>query len=181
MRKNEKTISFSAGKMRYIHDFASGELLINQEIFPTIINVLEEFFIAVHEVYHVEELPGKVYSLVEEYFGFSKDEIKILELSLENNLLCFSIMQLFFEVNSTTVVCNYKKKKILLFALPLMLSSLLQLLFNAADLVVVGRFCGSISVAAVGATGAITNLIINHHESFRFQTRIPIIYRDTMD
>lgn len=112
VRKNEKTISFSAGKMRYIHDFASGELLINQEIFPTIINVLEEFFIAVHEVYHVEELPGKVYSLVEEYFGFSKDEIKILELSLENNLLCFSIMQLFFEVNSTTVVCNYKKKKI---------------------------------------------------------------------
>ena len=51
--------------------------------------------------------------------------------------------------------------KLISFALPLMVSSILQLLFNAADLVVVGRFCGSISVAAVGVTGAITNLIVN--------------------
>jgi putative MATE family efflux protein len=43
----------------------------------------------------------------------------------------------------------------------LILTSVLQLLFNAADLVIVGRFCGSVSVAAVGATGAITNLVIN--------------------
>ena len=35
------------------------------------------------------------------------------------------------------------------------------MLFNAADLIVVGQFCGSISVAAVGATGSITNLIVN--------------------
>lgn len=47
------------------------------------------------------------------------------------------------------------------YAIPIMLTSLLQLFFNAADLVVVGRFCGSISVAAVSATGAIINLIIN--------------------
>ena len=47
------------------------------------------------------------------------------------------------------------------YTVPIILTSVLQLLFNAADLVVVGRFCGSISVAAVGATGAITNLIIN--------------------
>ena len=47
------------------------------------------------------------------------------------------------------------------YTIPIILTSLLQLLFNAADLVVVGRFCGSISVAAVGATGAITNLIVN--------------------
>ena len=47
------------------------------------------------------------------------------------------------------------------YAIPIMLTSVLQLLFNAADLIVVGRFCGSISVAAVGSTGAITNLIIN--------------------
>jgi len=47
------------------------------------------------------------------------------------------------------------------YSIPIILTSLLQLLFNAADLVVVGRFCGSISVAAVGATGAITNLIVN--------------------
>lgn len=50
---------------------------------------------------------------------------------------------------------------ILLYTLPIILTSYLQLLFNAADLVVVGRFCGSVSVAAVGVTGAITNLIIN--------------------
>ena len=50
---------------------------------------------------------------------------------------------------------------IIQYTVPIVLTSLLQLLFNAADLVVVGRFCGSVSVAAVGATGAITNLMIN--------------------
>lgn len=50
---------------------------------------------------------------------------------------------------------------IIRYTIPIILTSILQLLFNAADLVVVGRFCGSISVAAVGATGAITNLIVN--------------------
>lgn len=47
------------------------------------------------------------------------------------------------------------------YTIPIILTSILQLLFNAADLVVVGRFCGSVSVAAVGATGSITNLIVN--------------------
>lgn len=47
------------------------------------------------------------------------------------------------------------------YTVPIILTSVLQLLFNAADLVVVGRFCGSISVAAVGATSSITNLIVN--------------------
>ena len=50
---------------------------------------------------------------------------------------------------------------IIRYTVPIMLTSLLQLLFNAADLVVVGRFCGSIFVGAVSATNAITNLIIN--------------------
>ena len=50
---------------------------------------------------------------------------------------------------------------IILYTIPIILTSILQLLFNAADLVVVGRFCGSISVAAVGATGSITNLMVN--------------------
>ena len=50
---------------------------------------------------------------------------------------------------------------IILYTIPIILTSILQLLFNAADLVIVGRFCGSVSVAAVGATGAITNLIVN--------------------
>ena len=50
---------------------------------------------------------------------------------------------------------------ILLYTIPIILTSVLQLLFNAADLVVVGRFCGSVSVAAVGATGSLTGLIVN--------------------
>ncbi len=50
---------------------------------------------------------------------------------------------------------------IVLYTIPIILTSILQLLFNAADLIVVGRYCGSISVGAVGATGAITNLIVN--------------------
>lgn len=50
---------------------------------------------------------------------------------------------------------------IIIYTIPIILTSVLQLLFNAADLVVVGRFCGSISVGAVGATSAITNLLVN--------------------
>lgn len=47
------------------------------------------------------------------------------------------------------------------YTIPIILTSVLQLLFNAADLVVVGQYCGSVSVGAVGATGSITNLIIS--------------------
>ncbi len=50
---------------------------------------------------------------------------------------------------------------IISYTIPIIFTGVLQLLFNAADLVVVGQFCGSISVAAVGATGSITNLIVN--------------------
>ncbi len=50
---------------------------------------------------------------------------------------------------------------IVLYTIPIILTSVLQLLFNAADLMVVGRFCGSVSVAAVGSTTAITNLMVN--------------------
>ena len=50
---------------------------------------------------------------------------------------------------------------ILMFSLPLIASSVLQLLFNAADVVVVGRFAGSESLAAVGSTSSLTNLLTN--------------------
>ena len=59
----------------------------------------------------------------------------------------------FLEGNLTENIVRY--------TIPIILTSVLQLLFNAADLVVVGRYCGSVSVAAVSATGAITMLIIN--------------------
>ncbi len=52
-------------------------------------------------------------------------------------------------------------KKIIFYTIPIVLTGVLQLLFNAADLIVVGRFCGSLSVAAIGATGALINLIVN--------------------
>ncbi|MDO5549663.1 MAG: MATE family efflux transporter [Lachnospiraceae bacterium] len=51
--------------------------------------------------------------------------------------------------------------KILTYAIPLMLSGILQLLFNAADIIVVGRFAGHESLAAVGSTTALINLLIN--------------------
>lgn len=51
--------------------------------------------------------------------------------------------------------------KIILFAIPLMLSSILQLLFNAVDTVVVGRYCGEEALAAVGSTSSLVNLLMN--------------------
>ena len=50
---------------------------------------------------------------------------------------------------------------IIIFALPLMLSGILQLLFNAADIIVVGRFTGSEALAAVGSTSSLINLLVN--------------------
>ena len=52
-------------------------------------------------------------------------------------------------------------KKLIIFALPLMFSGILQLLFNAADIVVVGKFAGSLSLAAVGSTSSLISLIVN--------------------
>ena len=51
--------------------------------------------------------------------------------------------------------------KMLIFALPIIAMNILQLLFNAADMIVVGRFSGREALAAVGATGALINLIVN--------------------
>lgn len=52
-------------------------------------------------------------------------------------------------------------KNLILYTIPIILTGVLQLLFNAADLAIVGQYCGELSVAAVGATGAIINLIVN--------------------
>lgn len=62
---------------------------------------------------------------------------------------------------STNMLNSPLWSSLITYTIPIMLTSILQLLFNAADLVVVGRFSGSINVAAVSATGAITNLIVN--------------------
>lgn len=52
-------------------------------------------------------------------------------------------------------------KKLLFFCIPLMFSSVLQLLFNAADVIVVGRFAGDEALAAVGSNTALINLLVN--------------------
>ena len=51
--------------------------------------------------------------------------------------------------------------KIVVYSVPLILSGVLQLLFNAADTIVVGRFAGSEALAAVGSTGSLINLLTN--------------------
>lgn len=51
--------------------------------------------------------------------------------------------------------------KLISFSIPLMLSSILQLLFNAVDIIVVGRFSGSRALAAVGSTTALINVFTN--------------------
>lgn len=52
-------------------------------------------------------------------------------------------------------------KKMLIFTVPLMFSSMLQLLFNAADVIVVGRYAGKAALGAVGSTSSLINLITN--------------------
>lgn len=64
--------------------------------------------------------------------------------------------------------------KLLIFALPLMLSGILQLLFNAADIVVVGKFSGSHALAAVGATGSLINLFVNVFIGFSIGTNVMV-------
>lgn len=65
-------------------------------------------------------------------------------------------------------------KNIILYTIPIILTGILQLLFNAADLIVVGRFCGEISVAAVGNTGSITALIVNLFIGFSVGTGVTV-------
>ena len=67
--------------------------------------------------------------------------------------------------------------KILIFALPLMASSMLQLLFNAADVVVVGRFAGKEALAAVGSNTSLINLLINLFVGLSVGTNV-VVARD---
>lgn len=61
-----------------------------------------------------------------------------------------------YEIDMTT---GSIPKKIIQFAIPLMLTGILQVLFHSADTMVVGRFAGSASMAAVGSTGSLVNLL----------------------
>ncbi len=52
-------------------------------------------------------------------------------------------------------------KKELLFIIPLILTSMLQLLYNAVDIIVVGKFAGTSALSAVGSTGPLINMLVN--------------------
>lgn len=78
--------------------------------------------------------------------------------------------------------------KILRFSLPLMLSGVLQLMFNAADTIVVGRFAGNTAMAAVGSTGALINLLVNVFIGLSVGTNVMVshfygsrLYKDLSD
>lgn len=59
-------------------------------------------------------------------------------------------------------MCNGSiMNKLISFSLPLMLSGILQLMFNAVDIIIVGRFSGSRALAAVGSTAALINIFTN--------------------
>lgn len=62
---------------------------------------------------------------------------------------------------SLDMTCGPFLKKILIFSVPLMLTGLLQIAYNTADVVVVGRFVGKEALAAVGSTGSLVNLFLN--------------------
>ncbi len=68
-------------------------------------------------------------------------------------------------------------KNVILFAIPLILASILQLLYNAADLVVVSRWAGSNAMAAVGATGSISGLLVNVFIGFSLGASVAVARR----
>ena len=70
--------------------------------------------------------------------------------------------------------------KLISFSLPLMASSILQLMFNAVDIIVVGRFSGSQALAAVGSTTALINIFnqfIYWHFSWGKRSCSPLLCR----
>ena len=66
-----------------------------------------------------------------------------------------------FTSRSIDMVKGPLLKNTFIFAIPLMLSNLLQITFNSADTIVVGKFGGQAALAAVGATGSLVNLLVS--------------------
>lgn len=66
------------------------------------------------------------------------------------------------------------RTSIIQYAIPIILTGLMQLMFNAADMIIVGQYCGSIAVAAVSATGSITALLVNLFMGFSIGTGVSI-------
>lgn len=70
--------------------------------------------------------------------------------------ICLAAKKYEIDMSSGSLV-----KSIIAFVIPLMLSNILQLLYNAADIIVVGQFTGKEALAAVGSTGPLINLLTN--------------------
>ena len=68
-------------------------------------------------------------------------------------------------------------RKIITFSIPLMLTGILQLMYNAADIIVVGQFTGKEALAAVGSTGSLINLLINIFMGLSVGTSVVIAQR----
>lgn len=64
-------------------------------------------------------------------------------------------------IRSVNMLEGSLTKNIILFSIPLILSGVLQLFFNAADIIVVGQFAGDSALAAVGSTSTLINLLVN--------------------
>ena len=65
-------------------------------------------------------------------------------------------------------------KNLFAFSVPLMLTNCLQMVFNAADTIVVGKFSGSTALAAVGATGSVIFLLISLFNGITIGTNIVV-------
>ena len=68
-------------------------------------------------------------------------------------------------------------ENVILFALPLIASGIMQLLFNAIDMVVVGKYSGNASMAAVSSTGALINLVTNMFIGLSIGTSVTVAKR----
>ena len=68
-------------------------------------------------------------------------------------------------------------KNVLIYSIPIMISNILQLLFNAVDMIVVGRFSGPLSMAAVSSTGSLVALVINLFVGLSVGTTVSIAKR----
>ena len=76
------------------------------------------------------------------------------------------------KANSIVMTEGRPLPQIIRFSVPLALTGILQLLFNAADVIVVGKFDSSTALAAVGATTSLINLLIGAFIGIRLRRNI---------
>lgn len=109
--KSETSICFIAGKIAYIHNLLTGELLINHTIDKNLSNIIADFFTAASEIYQVEKLPNNLYILIECFFGLQRHYIKILKHNFKNHLLFFSVNHLIFKIENNSLICTYQAEE----------------------------------------------------------------------